>query len=76
MCQIKARNKDAQLSAQEIDAIKITQEIIKRMAENSQKMKTCFLATCAFFAPFWDAASLHLAGEHMLPFSLLPLSFG
>ena len=45
MCQIKARNKDAQLSAQEIDAIKITQEIIKRMAENSQKMKTCFLAT-------------------------------
>ena len=38
MCQIKVRNKDAQLSAQEIDAIKVTQELIKRMAENSQKI--------------------------------------
>ena len=43
------RDNNSQLSAQEIEAIKVTQDIIKRMAENSQKMKTCFLAMCALF---------------------------
>lgn len=40
MCQI--RDNTSQLSPQEIEAIKATQDIIKRMAENSQKTKTCF----------------------------------
>ena len=38
----QARDKNAQLSEQEIDAIKINQDIIKRMAESSQKTKNFF----------------------------------
>lgn len=75
MCQIKARNKDAQLSAQEIDAIKITQEIIKRMAENSQKMKTCFLATCAFFCAILGRGFIALSWRTYASFLLITFIF-
>lgn len=38
------------LSAQEIEALKMTQDIIKRMAESSSRTKTIFLAVTAAFA--------------------------
>lgn len=60
MCQI--RDNTSQLSPQEIEAIKATQDIIKRMAENSQKTKTCFLAMCAFFCA--------MLGKDIVEFSL------
>lgn len=40
------RDKNAILEQNEIDAIKINQDIIKRMADNSQKIKNFFLAIC------------------------------
>ena len=46
------RDPSAQLSAQEIEAIKATQEIIKRMAENSGKTKTIFIAITAAMGTF------------------------
>ena len=75
MCQIKARNKDVQLSAQEIDAIKVTQEIIKRMAENSQKMKTSFLATCAFFCAILGRGIIALNWRTYAAFLLITFIF-
>lgn len=75
MCQIKVRNKDAQLSAQEIDAIKVTQELIKRMAENSQKMKTCFLATCAFFCAILGRGLIALNWRTYAAFLLITIIF-
>ncbi|WP_300709699.1 hypothetical protein [uncultured Desulfovibrio sp.] len=60
MCQI--RDNTSQLSPQEIESIKATQDIIKRMAENSQKTKTCFLAMCAFFCA--------MLGKDIVEFSL------
>ena len=45
-------DRTSQLSEAEIEAVKMNQDIIRRMAENCQKIKTCFLATCALFAAF------------------------
>lgn len=45
---VKDRSSD--LSEQEIEALKITQGIIKRMADNSQKLKTWYLSLCAICA--------------------------
>ena len=73
MCQI--RDKNAQLSAQEIDAIKVTQEIIKRMAENSQKMKTCFLATCAFLGAILGRGLVVFDCRVYTAFLLITLAF-
>nr|DAG78277.1 MAG TPA: hypothetical protein [Caudoviricetes sp.] len=73
MCQI--RDKNTQLSAQEIDAIKATQEIIKRMAENSQKTKTCFLATCAVFCAILGRGIVTLDWRICAAFLLLALAF-
>lgn len=48
MGSVRARN--TMLSTHEIELIKINQEIIKRMADNSAKTKTIFIAvtTAAF----------------------------
>ena len=47
-----AHDRTSQLSEAEIEAVKMNQDIIRRMAESCQKIKTCFLATCALFAAF------------------------
>lgn len=44
------RDRSSDLSEQEIEALKITQGIIKRMADNSQKLKTWYLSLCALCA--------------------------
>ena len=41
------RDRNAVLMPNEIEAIKVTQEVIKRMADNSAKTKTVFLALFA-----------------------------
>ena len=46
------RASNTQLSTQEIEAIKATQEIIKRMADNSAKTKTIFIAVTAAMGTF------------------------
>ncbi len=46
------RDPSTQLSQQEIEAIEITQGIIKRMAENSSKTKTVFIAITAAMGAF------------------------
>lgn len=43
----QARDRNTVLTPNEIEAIKINQEIIKRMADNSAKTKTVFLALFA-----------------------------
>ena len=45
----QVRDENAPLSDQEIDAIKVTQDIISRMAESSQKTKSVFLGVSAAF---------------------------
>lgn len=46
------RAPNTQLSTQETEAIKATQEIIKRMADNSAKTKTIFIAVTAAMGTF------------------------
>ena len=48
----ETRDPCSQLSPQEIEAIKTTQDIIKRMAENSAKTKTIFIAVTAAMGAF------------------------
>lgn len=48
----ETREPSSQLSPQEIEAIKATQEIIKRMADNSAKTKTIFIAVTAAMGTF------------------------
>lgn len=73
MCQ--ARDKNALLSVQEIDAIKLTQEIIKRMAENSQKIKNYFLATCAFFCAIIGHGVIVLDRRTCVAFLAIAIAF-
>lgn len=51
MSGLQDENRDPRyaLSSNEIEAIKVTQDIIKRMADNSQKTKTLFISICAGF---------------------------
>lgn len=46
------RDENYQLSQQEIEALKMTQDIIKRMAENSSKTKTAFVAITGMLSAF------------------------
>lgn len=48
----EVRDRSAMLAPYEIEAIKATQEIIKRMAENSAKAKTTFMAVTAALVVF------------------------
>lgn len=48
----ETRDPSSLLSPQEIEAIKTTQDIIKRMAENSAKTKTIFIAITAAMGAF------------------------
>lgn len=53
----QVRDRGAILENQEIEAIKVNQEIIKRMADNSQKIKNVFLATSALAATLAGSGS-------------------
>lgn len=57
------RDRNAVLMPNEIEAIKVTQEVIKRMADNSAKTKTVFLAL------FAAAVTLHKSITRMPLFS-------
>lgn len=46
------RDDNYQLSQQEIEVLKMTQDIIKRMAENSSKTKTAFVAITGMLSAF------------------------
>lgn len=46
------RDENYQLSQQKIEALKMTQDIIKRMAENSSKAKTAFIAITGMLSAF------------------------
>lgn len=65
------RDRNAVLMPNEIEAIKVTQEVIKRTADNSAKTKTVFLAL------FAAAVTLHKCVE-LLPKASLNVctSFG
>lgn len=67
----QVRDKNAQLSEQEIEAIKINQEIIKRMADNSQKIKNCFLLACSAFFVFWGSSGLSLGIKEYSAFAVI-----
>lgn len=71
----QARDKNAQLSAHEIDAIKVTQEIIKRMADNSQKIKNYFLIACVIFFTLLGRGVVCLDVYTYLAFCILTLTF-
>ena len=46
------KTRDVFLSADEIEIIKLTQDIIKRMAENSSRTKTIFIAVTTAVVTF------------------------
>lgn len=54
----QVRDRNATLTPTDIEAIKINQEIIKRMADNSAKTKTVFIALFAAIVTFHK--SIHL----------------
>ena len=62
------RDKNAILEQNEIDAIKINQEIIKRMAENSQRIKNFFLAMCAIVSALIGKQQIQMSGYILLVF--------
>ncbi|WP_035072826.1 hypothetical protein [Desulfovibrio sp. 3_1_syn3] len=71
----QVRDKNTQLSAQEIEAIKVTQEIIKRMADNSQKIKNYFLVACVIFFALLGRGVVCLGLHTYLAFCILTLTF-
>ena len=67
------RDRNAVLMPNEIEAIKVTQEVIKRMADNSAKTKTVFLAL------FAAAVTLHKSitiDVHLLAVRAVPAQAG
>lgn len=73
MNQIRDRN--AALSDQEIDAIKVTQDIIKRMAESSQKTKSVFLVASGVFFTLVAKKDLAPCGLTAIIFLVFALFF-
>ena len=71
----QARDKNAQLSEQEIDAIKINQDIIKRKAESSQKTKNFFLGISAAFFVLLGRGAIAFDWQTWCAFSVIVLTF-
>lgn len=69
------RDKNAILEQNEIDAIKINQDIIKRMADNSQKIKNFFLAMCAIVAALMGKQQAQITCYFLLAFMAIAIVF-
>lgn len=71
---MNTRDRDALLHSQEIEAIKINQDIIKRMANNSQHIKNSFLVLSGAILTFGTKV---IAGHipFILGFIIVALSF-
>lgn len=69
------RDKSSLLSAHEIEAVKATQELIKRMADNSQKMKNFFLIACTIFIALIGRGSIFLGVKTCLALCLISIMF-
>ena len=69
------RDKNAILEQNEIDAIKINQEIIKRMAENSQRIKNFFLAMCAIVSALIGKQQIQINSYILLAFIVVTTVF-
>lgn len=69
--QDETRDPRYDLNKNEVEAIKVTQDIIKRMAENSQKTKTLFISICAGFYALLGAKLLAFNYKTMSVFLLV-----
>lgn len=69
------RDKNAILEQNEIDAIKINQDIIKRMADNSQKIKNFFLAMCAIVVALMGKQQAQITCYFLLAFMAIAIVF-
>ncbi|WP_300288166.1 hypothetical protein [uncultured Desulfovibrio sp.] len=72
---VQARDNYAQLSVQEIEAIKVNQEIIKRMADNSQRTKNIFLSASAIFFALCGSKTIWVGWNTCLAFAIIAIVF-
>ena len=70
-----ARDPSSQLSQQEIEAIKVTQDIIKRMSDNSQKMKNIFLGASAVFYALIGKGLAYSGCKVFLAYAIISIMF-
>jgi hypothetical protein len=69
------RDPNAVLGQHEIEAIKVNQEIIKRMADNSQKIKNIFFILCAAIATLLKSDYIMKEPKTLLLFTFIVLVF-
>lgn len=70
-----ARDRGALLAPIEIEAIKFNQEIIKRLADNSQKIKNYFLATSAIFFALLGKNAIDMNWRTWVAFTIIVVCF-